>query len=226
MQTVVIKSFSNGIKLFFDKDADFSTIIKEVNDKFAASKDFFKNSKLTVSFEGREFNDDEEILLIKTMEAAADMNILYLVGKDDETAESFKKSTDTPYFNEDSNEFCGKIYKGNVKKNERLEFNSSVVIVGDVEPSSLIKASGDVIILGGLYGNITCTTSSDGRSPFIYAQEMQPERIIINDLRYYPKEKSKWSIRPKYQAKIAYVKDNTVMVDICTRELFDLLQRL
>ena len=49
---------------------------------------------------------------------------------------------------------------------------------------------------------------------------MSPEKLKIGDFKYISKEKvSKWSIKPKVQPKIAYVKNNKIVMDSLTKEL-------
>ena len=49
---------------------------------------------------------------------------------------------------------------------------------------------------------------------------MSPERLKIGDFKYNTREKiNKWSIKPKVQPKIAYVKNNKIVMDSLTKEL-------
>ena len=51
------------------------------------------------------------------------------------------------------------------------------------------------------------------------ALEMAPERLQIGDFKYKCGKQMKWSIKPKVQPKIAYVKDNKVVMEPITKEL-------
>lgn len=223
MANITIKSFSNGIKVFIDSEASFDEILSEVNKKFTESAGFFKNSKLAVSLEGRSLSEEEERQIINAMESCASMSVLYIIGKDDESAISYKKNIEKPYFETDNYSQSCEIYKGNVKKNIVLDFSSSVIIVGDVEPGACVKSTNDIIILGGLYGSAYAGTDA-ANSSFVFSAELSPERLLIGPYRYITKEKPFWSIKPKYQNKIAYVSENKVVVDACSRKLFELFQ--
>lgn len=223
MACITIKSFSNGIRLYMDSECSFDEILKEVDKKFTESAGFFKNSKLAVSLEGRSLTEDQERLIVNTMESCANMSILYIIGKDDDSAINFKKNNDKPYFEANNYSSSCEIYKGDVKKNVVLEFDTSVIIVGDVEPDAIVKSSEDIIVLGGLYGNAYAGFNNEN-SHFVFAAEMSPQRLLIGPYRYITKEKSFWSIKPKYQNKIAYVMDNKVVVENCSRKIFELFQ--
>ena len=55
---------------------------------------------------------------------------------------------------------------------------------------------------------------------FVAALEMSPEKLKIGDFKYFTKEKgTRWSIKPKVQPKIAYVREERVVIDSITKEL-------
>lgn len=222
MSHITIKSFSNGIRLFMDENCSFDELLMEISVKFTESSGFFKNSKLAVSFEGRSLSDQEERAVISAMESAANMSILYIIGKDDSSI-NFKKNSQRPYFNAEEYSKTCEIFKGNVKNNVVLEFDTSVVILGDVEPDAIVKSKGDIIVLGGLYGSAYAGNDEE-LNHFVFAAEMSPKRLLIGSNRYSSKEKSFWSIKPKYQNKIAYMSDGKVVMEVCSRKLFEIIQ--
>lgn len=212
---LVIKSIPNGIKLQLDPSVEFETLLQETAEKFHQSAGFFKGGNLAVSFTGRPISEEEEKSLIKCMEDNGEFSVLYVIGpqkspendEDDEIIRSLNEKLSP----QDTTGF-GTVYQGSVYKGEHLQFPCGVVVMGDIEPGGLVRASGNVIVLGGLYGSVNLEVP-DGKKPgFIYASEMSPERIKIGDFRYYS-EKSKWSIRPKYQCKVAYLKGDKVVVE-------------
>ena len=91
--------------------------------------------------------------------------------------------------------------------------------MGDIYPGSAIISAKDIIVLGGLFGE---AYAGGNGSPghYVAALEMSPEKLKIGDFKYHSKEKGpKWSIRAKVQPKIAYVKDEKVIIDAITKEL-------
>ena len=50
---------------------------------------------------------------------------------------------------------------------------------------------------------------------------MSPEKIKIGDFRYKPQEKQRWSIKPKVQPKVAYVKDKHIVIEPITKDLLE-----
>jgi septum site-determining protein MinC len=214
--TVVIKSFQNGISLHLDGEQPFDELLAEIALKFRESAGFFKDAKMALSFEGRELNDEEEKVVIETITANSNINIICLVGKDDNTNQNYLKALQMLNYDEGND---GHFYRGTLKSGQVLETESSITIIGDINPGATIISTRDIIILGGLYGEAYAgATGRDGH--FVVALEMSPEKLTIGDFKYKPKEKnSKWSIKLKVQPKIAYAKDNQVIIEPITKEL-------
>ena len=51
--TVIIKSFQNGISVYLNGEIAFDELLGEVAFKFRESSNFFKDAKMAISFEGR-----------------------------------------------------------------------------------------------------------------------------------------------------------------------------
>lgn len=218
-QSVIIKSFPNGIVLHLSEADTFEEILQETAIRFRESRDFFKDAKMALSIKGRKLTEEEENTLLNIISENSDIHILCLVSDDEDTDRMFIKAISETDFSEDGNgNSAGQFYKGTLKNGEVLETEYSIVILGDVYPGSAIISARDIIVLGGLYGEAYAGgNGSDGR--YVAALEMSPEKLKIGDFKYHAKEKSKWGIKPKVQPKIAYVKNKKIVMDSLTKEL-------
>lgn len=218
-QSVIIKSFPNGIVLHLSEADTFEEILQETAIRFRESKDFFKDAKMALSIKGRKLTEEEENTLLNIISENSDIHILCLVSDDEDTDRMFIKAISETDFSEDGNgNSAGQFYKGTLKNGEVLETEYSIVILGDVYPGSAIISARDIIVLGGLYGEAYAGgNGSDGH--YVAALEMSPEKLKIGDFKYHAKEKSKWGIKPKVQPKIAYVKNKKIVMDSLTKEL-------
>lgn len=206
--------------LHLDPELPFETILTDIEDKFRESSSFFKDAKMALSIKGRALSEEEERLVLEAIAQNSLLNIICLVGDDEETNQHFVRAlqqTDPESGGSASTE--GQFYRGTLKNGEILETESSIVILGDVYPGSAIISAKDIIVLGGLFGK-AYAGGSGNPGHYVAALEMSPEKLKIGDFKYYPKEKSsKWSIRAKVQPKIAYVKAEKVVIDPLTKEL-------
>lgn len=218
-QSVIIKSFPNGIVLHLSEADTFEEILQETAIRFQESRDFFKDARMALSIRGRKLTEEEENALLNIISENSDIHILCLVSDDEDTDRMFVKAISETDFSEDGNgNSAGQFYKGTLKNGEVLETESSIVILGDVYPGSAIISARDIIVLGGLYGEAYAGgNGSDGH--YVAALEMSPEKLKIGDFKYHAKEKSKWGIKPKVQPKIAYVKNKKIVMDSLTKEL-------
>ena len=217
---VIIKSFQNGISVYLNEEIPFPELLEEVIFKFRESRNFFKNAKMALSIEGRKVSEEEEMMILDTIEQNCSVDIICLVSKDEEKNQQFVKALQQLNdYADDEN--TGQFYRGTLKNHQVLETESSIVVLGDVYPGSAVISTKDIIVLGGLFGEAYAGGNGD-KEHFIVALEMAPERLIIGDFKYKNKEnKSRWGIKPKVQPKIAYVKDDKVIIEPITKELLD-----
>lgn len=218
--SVVIKSFPNGIVLHLDPEMSFDTLILDVAEKFRESSSFFKDAKMALSIKGRILTDQQEQQILDAISENSKLRIICLVGEDDATNQNFVKALQqTDISSESGLGSEGQFYRGTLKNGQILETESSIVILGDVYPGSAIISAKDIIVLGGLFGE-AYAGGNGNKNHYVAALEMAPEKLKIGDFKYKAKEKiSKWSIKPKIQPKIAYVKDKKVIMDSLTKEL-------
>ena len=217
---IVIKKFPNGIRLHLNSEIDFELLLQELADKFSQSRHFFRNARIALALEGRSFSENEERRIITTIHNNSDLKIICIVGKNEETDRSFVKAIQKVDLQHTDN--FGHFYRGTLKNNQKLEIDSSIVILGDVYPGATVSASKDIIIIGGLYGEAYAGVGSED-THYIVALEMSPEKIKIGDFRYKPKDKFRLGFKPKVQPKIAYVKEKHIVMEPITKELLEFL---
>ena len=215
---VLIKSFPNGITLLIREDASMEEILQELTVKFTEARNFFGSSTMALSMEGRKVTEAEEILILDTIRVNSNVRIACIVGHDDDTNKNFIKALQHMDKKLSGTE-GGQFYKGTLKNREVIETENSIVVLGDVYPGSAVFSAGNIIILGGLYGE--AYAGGDGREDaYIVALEMEPERLKIGDFKYKTNAKQlKWGIHPKVQPKIAHLKGGKIVFDPLTKEL-------
>lgn len=84
-QSVIIKSFPNGIVLHLSEADTFEEILQETAIRFRESRDFFKDAKMALSIKGRKLTEEEENTLLNIISENSDIHILCLVSDDEDT---------------------------------------------------------------------------------------------------------------------------------------------
>lgn len=217
---VMIKSYKNGLSLVLDKDADFEQILAETATKFRDSAKFFGNAQMVISFDGRELSVSEEKLLVDAISDNSELAVLCVVGKDEEKDQEYLKAASR--FTQNGGYTDGQFYKGTIRAGQVLETDASVIILGDINPGAEVISTGNIVILGTLYGHAHAGASGND-SCFVVALEMKPSRIEIADV--CSKEPTKNAIWKNKQApKIAYIEGGEIKTEAITTALLNSLQ--
>lgn len=217
-EMVKITSYQNGITLHLHPEASFEDILSELAFKFEQGRNFFGKAGVALSIGGREISDAEELQIVDAIKKNSNVNIICIIGRNEETDRTFLKAIQQveKKFSSGSE---GQFYKGTLKDKAVIETENSIIILGDVNPGCSVISAKNIIVLGGLYGEAYAGGGAEDGA-YVVALEMEPERLKIGDFKYKSKDKqSKWGIRPKVQPKIAYVKNKKIVLEPLTKEL-------
>ena len=129
-QYVVMKSFQNGISIHMDADASFADIISEIADKFTNARAFFKDIKVALSLEGRTLSTEEEKQVIQTITDNSDVQIICLIGKNEESGKGIIKALKR--VEAEKEEYNGRFHRGSLYAGQTLETEGSVLVIGNV----------------------------------------------------------------------------------------------
>lgn len=215
--SVVIKGNKYGIVLVLDASIPFEQLKVNIASKFRESSNFFGKCSMAISFEGRILSTDEEQEVLDIITENSDISILCIVDNDKKREEIFKKS-----INEKLGELSphtGQFYKGTLRSGQVLESESSLVILGDVNPGAKIISSGNVVVLGALKGTVYAGVTGNPTS-FVVALEMNPMQIRIGDViaRCADNNNSK---HQKSETKIAFLEDDNIYIETLNKDVLN-----
>lgn len=177
-QPVIIKSFKNGISLILDDSLSFRELLEEIRAKFIDSEKFFKNARIAISFEGRALSPAEQFEIIETIQQNTSITVICILDHDELMDEVIQRRMGT--FVEEHSPQTGHFYKGTLRSGQQIESETSMVILGDVNPGAKVIAKGNIVILGSLKGIAYAGATGDD-SCFVAALEMDPVQIKIGD---------------------------------------------
>lgn len=218
MSLIVMKSYPNGISLHMDANAPFEDVIAEIAKKFSDARPFFKDVKVALSLEGRVLDVKQEQLIVKTIQEHSDIQIICLIGKNEESNKGIIKALKR--VQDVKEEYNGRVHKGTVHAGQTLETEGSIVIIGNVEKGARVIASKDVIIIGELFGDVYAGAKGDD-SCIVVALKFEPHLCKISDLVYRNREKGLFAGRNKIVPQIAQIYKGQVCLDAITKELLD-----
>ncbi len=214
--SVVLKGNKYGIVVVLDENAGFDEIKSLISEKFKESSKFFGKESMAIAFEGKKLSDDEQVELLNIVNDTTDLNIVCIMDNDSKREEQFKKTVEAKL--EDMNTGVGQFYRGTLRSGQVLESDSSVIILGDVNPGAKIISAGNIVILGALKGNVYAGANGD-ESSFVVALDMNPVQIRIGDTIARCSDKPKKS--SKSETKIAYVDGGNIYIDPLNKEVLN-----
>lgn len=213
-QKVILKSNRYGINLILNEEMPFEELLGAIILKFHESDKFFKNAKIGISFSGRKLTTEEEIRIVDAITESTSIEILCVLDNDEQKADDTKTQIEEVLKRQE--ESTGQFYKGTLHSGQVLEAETSVVIIGDVNPGAKIVARGNIVVLGSLDGNAYAGAAGDPGA-FVAALHMNPIQIKIADVIGRSEDKSPLErLRRKkhLEPQVAYIKEEAIHIDV------------
>ena len=214
--SVIIKGNKHGIVVVLDATMDFEALKQQIAVKFKESAKFLGNAQMAISFEGRQLTDLEQREILEIIAENSDLHVICVVDFDEEKDKVFKKALDEKLL--ELSNATGQFYKGNLRSGQVLETETSVIIIGDVNPGASIVSKGNIIVLGSLKGTVFAGANGNTNS-FVLALDMCPVQIRIADtIARSPDHPSKGE--PK-ETKIAFLEDGNIYIEPMNKKVLN-----
>lgn len=227
-QAVVIKSNRYGLTVWLDNKIEFEILRGLVAEKFAESKKFFKGAELAIAFEGRVLSQEEQVKLVQEMICHAGIKVPCIVdldaSKENMMKQAMEHTKDSVGSQSDQD---GRFYKGTLRSGQVLESETSIIVLGDVNPGATVVSKGNVVVLGTLKGSIYVGAGGN-ENTFVAALSMDPMQIRIADYIARNSDDSEKKDKKKLLKKkdkldgepmIAYVEAGNIYIEPITKEV-------
>lgn len=162
-----------------DPEVPFETLLEHMRDRFQNSARFFQGAQMAVSFHGRSLNYTQEQMILSLISDTAEIDIVCVIDGDSEHELAYKRIVEKA--GADLPEKEGQFYKGTLGKRQVIESDSSIVILGNVEPGASVIAKGNIVVVGALRGNAHAGAAGN-RDAYIVALSMRPRVLRIGDM--------------------------------------------
>ena len=212
---VIIKGTKSGIIVHLSDEIPFGELKEKVCDKFKTSSDFLGDAQIALSFEGRKLSDEEQLILVDCITENSHLDVVCVIDDNEEREAYFNRTLEEKLMALNSN--TGQFYKGTLRSGQVLEFDTSIVILGDVNAGAQVVSAGNVVILGKLLGNVYAG-ASERENSFVVALQMNPTQIRIGDvIARSPDEKQKTIT----ETKIAFSQDGNIYIEPLDRNVLN-----
>ena len=214
--TFKIKGFNDGLLVTLS-EGDWKENITCFLTKIEAQKSFYKGAKIVLDFGGRGLsvvqlseiradlgNRDISLFAILSQSKITEKNAKLLgLETNREILEKPRKRLNETLLLGRPAIFINKT----IRSGNKVEYDGSVVIHGDVNPGAEIIVVGSVMVWGKLYGNVIAGSNGD-QSQIICALCLKPSKLRIANISF-PIE----ILQINKNAVKAYILDNTVVIN-------------
>lgn len=194
---VILKSNKYGLTLQLDGTIPFEELVRKVCEKFASSADFFGETSMILETIGRDLSNEEGMVLIQAIELNSKIKVI-LLNENNELKDTRMMGQIDRFYKDDIFENA-KIIRGSVIKEEIVESDSSLVILGDVKSKASVKAKGNIIVFGSLEGK-AYAGYPDNTGCYIVAGDLSSKNLQIGTVTGEIKLQEKWSLRVRKKA--------------------------
>lgn len=200
---VIFKGTKDGITILLSPEAEYNKIKTLLAKKVAEASKFFDGVKTSIAFKGHDLTEKQEKELLDIICEESNMHITFVkTESEDATQLTALLSQEMQQHN------ITKFHKGSVRSGQVVEYDGSIVIIGDINPGGIVKSSGNIIVLGQLKGiaHAGCNGMTDA---FVAAIYMAPVQLRIADIITRFPEENKKGPKP---AEYAYIEDGQIYV--------------
>jgi len=203
--------------IVLDKNIEFAELVEILRKKVSDAKQFFEGATANVAFKGRELTREEKEAFVKVITTETTMSVNLIdesmppkppKPKEVPRAAPMPQPTAPSLINYIENNTA--YYHGGLRSGQSIKFSGSVVILGDVNPGSVVTADGNVIVLGALRGVAHAGANGDDEC-FVSALTLQPTQLRIASIITYVPAPFRIKKEPQ-KASIAYVRDGQVFI--------------
>ena len=221
-QPVVIKANNFGLLIILDPELEFNALLEAVGKKFKESAKFFGDADMAIAFDGRSLTGEEEERIIQTILKNVSFNIVCTIDHDPVREESFRKKLEKLSISEDLS--LTKIHKGYFRSGQMMEFDTGVIIIGDINPGAKVVAKGSIVVLGALKGEAEAGAGGNDDA-FIIALDMNPIQLRIGSKIARCADNGGISGKAKCLIpRVAFVENDNICIENLDKNVLDSLK--
>ena len=214
--SVIIKGNNHGITVILDSKMEYSKLKDRVAQKFKDSSKFLDAAPVVLGFEGRPLLPEQEKELLDIITESCDLRVVCLVDTNEARDKQYEKT-----LNERLMELAGAsgtFYKGNLRSGQAVTFETSVVILGDVNPGASVTSTGNVIVLGALKGQVFAGAGGNEKA-FVFAIDMAP--VMIRIAGYLARSCDKTDKEEMKKMQIAFLENGQVCLESLNKRVWN-----
>ncbi len=165
----------NKLKITLDKNANYKDLKIKMKEILEASTETFEDIEEPILIDGRRLLDEEEKEIVNMIAEKTHLEIKV------ERPKQMGLASINNIFNSDTTISNTKVFYNTIRSGRRIDFEGSIVVLGDVNGGAEVVAEGNIIVLGNLRG-FAHAGAKGNRSAFIAANSINPTQLRIADI--------------------------------------------
>lgn len=199
---ITIQTKKDSVTIKISEEATQEEILKDLKNKLPELKKLYKDDTTPILITGKIIKNDEmdEIkeIIQGTLQVEIEFDSPRILG-----LHGIKKT-----FNKDIATSETQFHRGSLRSGQKIEYEGSLVILGDVNAGAEVLAGENIVVLGILRGMAHAGAKGNKEAIIAAASIESPQIRIANIVKEIEKGELKEDLKT-----YAYIKDDTVMLD-------------
>jgi len=158
-----------------NEEAQQKEILESLKKKIVQIKTLYKDSKMPILVTGKNLKENERVEVKNIIQEKIDVKVSFDVPQE-LGLHGIKKS-----FNQEIETSQTKFHRGAVRSGQRLEYEGSIIVLGDVNGGAEVIAGDNVVVLGVLRG-LAHAGARGNKKAVIAAASIDCKQIRIADI--------------------------------------------
>lgn len=199
---VTINTKKENILIKINENAEQEEIIECLKKKLPELKKLYQNDKTPILVTGKVLKNKEIDGIQDLIESVLDVKISF------DSPRNLGLHSIIRTYNKEIAISETKFHKGSLRSGQKIEFEGSIVIIGDVNDGAEIIAGGNIVVLGNLRG-LAHAGAKGNKEAIISAEEINSHQLRIANVI---KEMEKADIDNMSKSTYAYIDENGEMI--------------
>lgn len=205
---VKVNLTNENLIIKLNEEAEQKEIVESLKKKIVQLKKMYKDSKMPILVSGKNLKESEKVEIKNIIQEKIDVKVFF-----DAPLElglhGIKKS-----FNQEIESSQTKFHRGAVRSGQRIEYEGSIVVLGDVNGGAEIVAADNVVVLGVLRG-LAHAGARGNKKAIIAAASIDCKQIRIADIikEMEDEKDEEGNVIPSVRKTYAYVEEDKLILE-------------
>ena len=198
---ITISRRKEKITVRIKEEAEQAEILQEITKRMTDLKNIYKEEKKPISIEGKilEAKEKDEIKKLISQKIKAEISF--------KSTQELGLASIKKVYEKDVEDSLTRLYRGSLRSGQNIEFEGSLVIIGDVNSGAEVIASDNIVITGILRG-LAHAGAKGNKKAIIAANSIEGPQVrianVVKEIEFEDIE-----VRKQY----AYLDDKTIILE-------------